>query len=68
VEIPIEQVIEGSGANIEVVLVHIVELVSVEPIGRPEKWEHEDNVGIRLQSYEETFELGPEIVRQAAMR
>jgi hypothetical protein len=37
--VPIKKVIERAGANVEVVCVHIVELVGVEPVGSPEHGE-----------------------------
>jgi len=38
-------------------LVHVVELISVEPIGRPEERKEKDNVYIGLEGDEKTFEF-----------
>jgi len=54
---PVEEVVKGSSADVEVVLVEIIELVGVEPIGCPEEREEKDDVGIRFQSNEKAFEF-----------
>lgn len=56
---PVKEVVEGAGADIEVVGVHVVELVGVEPVRSPEHGEEHDDIVIRLQGYEETLQFGP---------
>ena len=57
--VPIEQAVEGAGADVEIVCVVVVELISIEPIRGPEKGEEENDVGIGSEGCEEPFELGP---------
>jgi len=57
--VPIEQAVEGAGADVEVVCVVVVELISVEPIRGPEEGEEEKDVGIGFEGYKETLDLGP---------
>lgn len=57
--VPIEQAVEGAGADVEIVCVVVVELISVEPIRSPKEGEEEKDVGVGFEGYEKTFELGP---------
>jgi len=56
---PVEEIVEGAGADVEVVGVHVVELIGIEPIGGPEHGEEEDDIVVCLQSFEETLQFGP---------
>jgi hypothetical protein len=56
---PVEEVVKGAGANVEIVGVHVVELIGVEPIGSPKQGEEEDDVVIGPQGVKETLQFGP---------
>lgn len=55
---PVEQIVEGTCADVEIGPVDAVELVSVEPVAGQEHGEHEDDVVIGAYGFQEAFELG----------
>jgi hypothetical protein len=55
---PVEEVIEGLGAGVEVGAIDGVLLVGVEPVGRPEHGEEQNNEGLAADGGPEADELG----------
>lgn len=54
---PVEEIIQGSGADGEVGLVDAIHLIGVEPVGGPEHGEEEDDVGPRTDRIPQTHKL-----------
>ena len=55
---PVEQVVEGARADVEVGGVHVVLLVGVEDVGGEEHREESDDPRLQVQALPETLELG----------
>ncbi|TKW55711.1 hypothetical protein CTA1_9858 [Colletotrichum tanaceti] len=55
---PVEQVVEGAGAGVEVRGVHVVGLVGVEDVGGEEHGEEQDDPGVLGEGVPEAAELG----------
>jgi hypothetical protein len=58
--IPVEEVVECTCTDVEVVCIHVIELVCIRPVGCPEQREKKDNIMICFKSFKQTFKLGPE--------
>jgi hypothetical protein len=55
---PVQEGIQGSRAGVEVGDINCVSLVGVEPVGRPEHWEKQDDKRFVLQRVVEPVQLG----------
>ena len=53
--IPVEEVIECTRADVEVVCIHVIELICIEPVRCPEQGEKEDDIVICFEGFKQTL-------------